>query len=363
MDVLLDNLLILNEDNYNYSIKNVSNLIIFEMFGLNFCDEPFMRNQYQQIAQELQNKQTLWSTSNNSTNLFKNSYTLNLMIRLHDFQRVIHETCQNTAQLKTNSLVKFDASSKLRQLQVKREQKLQRINLYKQNLNHLADSIQSLSCEVEALRESNNFYSEKLNHLKSKFQIEKKNYASIEKHNQLLLNELVYFQNKLKKRQIDLMNDLSTIFLIENNTSASTNEVAKYRSNRNSKILNVNLKLTNFTTLTEDQANSIALGYITQSIQLISDILSIPLRYPLVFRSSKSFIIEMNDSSSNNDINNQREFPLFKQNNAQDDLFPYAISLLNKNLSQLRLVFDNYRNVDPNETLINLKWLFDYFRK
>ena len=361
MDVYLDNLLILNEDNYNYSVKNVSNLIIFEMFGLNFCDEPFMRNQYQQIAQELQNKHNLWSTNNNNMNIFKNSYTLNLMIRLHDFQRVIHETSQNTAQLKTNSLAKFDASSKLRQLQVKREQKLQRINLYKQNLNHLSDSIQSLSYEVEALRESNKFYTEKLDHMKSKFQIEKNKYESIEKHNQLLLNELVYFQSKLKKRQIDLMNDLSSIFLIENNTSNNTTN--EYRPNRNSKILNVNLKLTNFTTLTEDQTNSIALGYITQSIQMISNILSIPLRYPLVFRSSKSFIIEMNDSSSNNDLNNQREFALFKQNNAQDDNFPHAISLLNKNLSQLRLVFDNHRNVDPNETLINLKWLFDYFKK
>jgi hypothetical protein len=45
----------------------------------------------------------------------------------------------------------------------------------------------------------------------------------------------------------------------------------------------------------------------------------------------------------------------------QDESLNLAVSLLNKNVTQLRLLFDGYRNFDPNETLMNLKWIFDYF--
>ncbi len=245
---------------------------------------------------------------------------------------------------------------------MKREQKLQRINLYKSNLSELNESIALLSEQVTQLERSNVKQSQKLDAFRQIFARERDDYRTNESKNQTLLNELVHFQHKHRIRQADLITDLSFIFPIENG-SQSIGKVARYRPNENGKILSVSLKLTNLTTPIEDQENSIALGYIAQAIQLVADILNVPLRYPLLFRSSRSFVVELSTNELTADGQQQREYALFKQNNAQDDFFPYAISLLNKNLSQLRILFDSYKNVDPNETLINLKWMFDFFKR
>ena len=74
-----------------------------------------------------------------------------------------------------------------------------------------------------------------------------------------------------------------------------------------------------------------------------------------MFRASKSFIIE----SFNDADGNMREHALFDA--TQDESLNQAVSLLNKNVTQLRLLYDVFRNFDPNETLVNLKWIFDYF--
>jgi hypothetical protein len=121
LQVHMDALLQLSDDQYAYSSKNVSNQILLELFGTKFCcqEDSVSFPQPVQLKPELVNtiKQQMLNNSRKMSNT-KHSYTLNLMIRLHDFERVIHETSQNTLHLKQNTLVKFDASSKLRQLQV-----------------------------------------------------------------------------------------------------------------------------------------------------------------------------------------------------------------------------------------------------
>ena len=97
------------------------------------------------------------------------------------------------------------------------------------------------------------------------------------------------------------------------------------------------------------------LGYIIHSIVILSDILNLPLRHPVIFRGSKSFVVEQLNASASS------EFPLFKQtSSAQDPHFAHAVTLLNKNLSQLRISFDSHKNVDSNDMLGNLKWMFDH---
>lgn len=85
-----------------------------------------------------------------SSNL-KNSYTLSLMMRLHDFQRVIHETRRKIASLKQTSMGKFEASARLRQLQWSREIQTQEVGLLRKTwieMNNEIDRLKSANVGV-----------------------------------------------------------------------------------------------------------------------------------------------------------------------------------------------------------------------
>jgi hypothetical protein len=111
---------------------------------------------------------------------------------------------------------------------------------------------------------------------------------------------------------------------------------------------------------TNDQQISCALGYISHCMVLFTTILNQPLRYPIVYRSSKSVIID-SASTSANDGETVQEYSLYRASTVQEQNFNYAILLLNKNLAQLRILFDNnYKNADFNCTLGNLKWLLSH---
>ena len=346
MHINLDSLIQLNDDIYNYSLKNIENLLVFEVFGLKFT----VHEETQPLPSNLK---AIRSMPNLATSHSKKSYPLNLMNRLHDFQRVMHETSLKIAQLKQNSLSKFDPSSRIRQLQVQREHKLQRIKFLKENLDQLTQSITHLEACNADLQENAASRNRKLLAFKQNLDADKEKFAKLEINIKLLLKENYIFENKLKKRQRQLVAELAKVFVIA-------------KSGDFMKILNANLKLNNpqsslqtnnliILNLDDIKENSIAFGYIIQAVQLLSAILSVPLRYPIIFRASRSFIIEQ----FNDNDGNSREYPFFDA--THDETLSLAISLLNKNVSQLRLLFDSYRNFDHNETLINLKWIFDYF--
>jgi UV radiation resistance-associated gene protein len=342
--VNLDLYVQLNDETLNHIMKTSENFFIFEIFGLKFCE----------ALNENHLKKSFSLAPNQITNS-KNSYTLNLMNRLHDFQRVMHEASLKIGQIKQNSMAKFDPASRVRQLQVKRELKLQRIKFLKENLDQLNASNTNLDANNSSLNENNSQRKRKLAQLQQNLNTDKIRYSSLEDQIKLLVKENYLFESKLKMRQKQLVLELSNIFTIE-------------KSNEFMRILNSTLRLTNpysnsfhgnnsivILSMDDIKENSIAFGYIIQAIYLLSTFLCVPLRYPIVFRASRSFIIE----SFNDSDGNVREHALYDA--TQDESLNLAVSLLNKNVTQLRLLFDGYRNFDPNETLMNLKWIFDYF--
>lgn len=297
----------------NQEVNNIDNLIIFEMFGLNFTERFFKSDKrIEKIVRAAD---------------LKNSYNLNMLIRLHDFQRVMHETQLKTSSLKTSSLAKFDASSKLVQLQVKREQKYQRINFYKEQLDRFNQSIAGLSEHNAGLKSELSSKQDKFGNLKKSIEKDRDELERLKLNIQALAKQNFLIEAKLKKRQKQLVNDLSEIFKIEN--------------------------------LEDVKVSSVAIGDIIQIIQMLSVILVIPLRYPLIFRASQSFIIEkFSDQIAN-------EYALFKQDSANEQPFLYAINLLNKNIAQFRILLDaktNSKQIDPSDAFSNLKWIFDYFK-
>lgn len=111
-----------------------------------------------------------------------------------------------------------------------------------------------------------------------------------------------------------------------------------------------------------DRENAIAIGYIAQAVNMLATILAIPLRYPIIYRGSKSYIIEQVGSGGGAE---SRMFALFRQASAHEEHFFYAVNLLNANLAQIRVLLEpaSHRSIDNSDLLVNLKWIFDYFNK
>lgn len=74
-------------------------------------------------------------------------------MRLHDFQRVIHETRRKIVHLKQTSLGKFEASSRLRQLQWTREKRAQEVALLRRTWLETHAQCERLGDEVRRVDE------------------------------------------------------------------------------------------------------------------------------------------------------------------------------------------------------------------
>ncbi|ODV59417.1 uncharacterized protein ASCRUDRAFT_71769 [Ascoidea rubescens DSM 1968] len=122
---------------------------------------------------------------------------------------------------------------------------------------------------------------------------------------------------------------------------------SSYKSNR----IDNNLLLTTYQEIEIDSA----MGFVVKLVNLIALYLSIPLRYPMTFLGSKSYIYDPISKISSSKI-----FPLWLKDN-QNYLykFEYGLILLNKNIEQLcheeGLVVPESRNI-----LGNLKTLLLY---
>ncbi|XP_015086054.1 UV radiation resistance-associated gene protein isoform X3 [Solanum pennellii] len=130
--------------------------------------------------------------------------------------------------------------------------------------------------------------------------------------------------------------------------------------------LTVFTKMSFFTDKKEVQRSATALGYVAHVVTLIASYLQVPLRYPLRFGGSRSYIrdyapsVEPSSSdltSSSAVSTNSRpvEFPLFLE--GQDSTrAAYAVFLLNKDIEQL-LNYIGGRSIGPRHVLANLKEL------
>ncbi|XP_042517641.1 UV radiation resistance-associated gene protein [Macadamia integrifolia] len=119
-----------------------------------------------------------------------------------------------------------------------------------------------------------------------------------------------------------------------------------------------------FTDKKEVQKYATAFGYIAHAVSLIASYLDVPLRYPLLFGGSRSYVNDYvssvdpvpSDSTSSSllaTVSKPTEFPLFLE--GQDiTRAAYAIFLLNKDLEQI-LNFIGVDSLGPRHVLANLK--------
>ncbi|KAG0723932.1 UV radiation resistance associated protein [Chionoecetes opilio] len=105
---------------------------------------------------------------------------------------------------------------------------------------------------------------------------------------------------------------------------------------------------------TSEKTLSVALGYVVHVVVLLSQLLSLPLRYPLRPYGSTATI---KDTTSLLLADTAREFPLYTGGKEREKLqFNYGVFLLNKNIAQMRW-YCGISTPDLRPTLANLHYL------
>ncbi|KAK3119650.1 hypothetical protein QOZ80_9AG0673330 [Eleusine coracana subsp. coracana] len=122
-----------------------------------------------------------------------------------------------------------------------------------------------------------------------------------------------------------------------------------------------------FSDKTEFQKSSTVLGFAAHAVSLIASYLNVPLRYPLRFGGSRSYILDHAPSVELSSITSivssvppstsmkTMEFPLFFDG-PETTRSSYAIFLLNKDIEQL-LNYIGAESLGPRHVLANLKQL------
>ncbi|CAF0814301.1 unnamed protein product [Brachionus calyciflorus] len=345
-EVDLDSLEWLGDVNLNFKHKIFNNLVLFEIFDTYFCEALSTEDKKStKLTKKLENFDI--KSENNGS---KKSYDLNLMQRLFNYTRVLRENQKNTLNFKNNTLAKLQSMSQFKNLQIARDEKLRKIEIYKLNLENLNESISNLNEQNNKLNQLISIYKKNLETIKNKSIEEEDKMKIIRKKLDANLKIQYQIEQRLRLRQRELVTDLKDIFCISKVMDTQKNFIK-------TRILHAYIEVSSAVNEKIDKETSIGLGYVVQAIEMLSFILGIPLRYPCIFKCSKSFIIEFFDDSSN-----ARKYALFKQYNNFDENFPLAIRLLERNVLQLRLLFDNGKSFVNEDMLTNLRWIFDHLK-
>lgn len=331
-DIDLDHFVYLGDVNLNFSSSEFSNFIILEFFdNFAFC-EPI---DYK-LPVKNQNYQNL------NTNEQKKSYDLSLLRRLCNFDRVIRENRKKADNFKSHTNPRIESLYQYTKLKMQMEEKSWNIELYKMRLDSTKQSIMDLRETNRTLNQSILLYKKNMDNMQIKCRNEHERIKSYRKNSEIIIREQIRLEKAIKTRQQELVSDLSEIFFIN---------TAKDGSGR---IINVCFDLSKKYDDTKDNELNVALGFFVQALDMLSFIKAVPLRYPMVLKSSKSAIVEFVENG------NIKEYALYRTTNGFDSNFIYALKLLECNLIQLRYSLDptfDFRKAD--DLISHLKWIFD----
>jgi hypothetical protein len=128
---------------------------------------------------------------------------------------------------------------------------------------------------------------------------------------------------EILKRQSELIKDLEMVYIIEKKSDKCY-------------INNIHLPNSVFNHVDKEMVAT-ALGFAAHYVSIFAEYVNVPLRYPIIPRSSRSIIIDRvshNGDGLYTDSGSKMEFPLFAKNQERVR-FEYAVFLLNKDIEQV----------------------------
>jgi hypothetical protein len=145
----------------------------------------------------------------------KNSYQLNLINRISDFLQVINDTNVKIASLKLNILNKYELTSRLRDMKLRKEVLLTRIKILSLQLDQKAQQKSEINERCAELTNSIFIRGQELAQFYTLNPQTKKKCEAIETANKKKVIELIQLKENLIKRQRWLILGLSKIYPID----------------------------------------------------------------------------------------------------------------------------------------------------
>ncbi|XP_014259994.1 UV radiation resistance associated protein [Cimex lectularius] len=342
-----------------------SNSLIFHMYGGYFTSPHCFLNPHPVTPRTL----TIQMNASHT----KPSYNVNSLLRLQTLQQAIKKQTTATAVLRErissgcainseeDSLIKGSAAlrkllgkpvtpkvnpDKILAIKMQIEMKKFRIQMLVEEKDRKAALVQKLAVIKDMLAEKNQ---DRDTELMDRYFMLRKNIEKRKEFRQQLIETRTHLAQTaalLDKRKKTLMSQLSLIYPIIQSP------------NGNYTIREVHLPDSEDFDGKDELMISVALGFVTHLVQMMSFFLNVPTRYPMVHFGSRSKII---DHISENISDKDREFPLYARGK-EKHLFDYGVYLLNKNIAQLRWCC-GITTTDLRPTLLNLSALMNLTTK
>ncbi|KAL4220752.1 hypothetical protein ACF0H5_021146 [Mactra antiquata] len=309
---------------------SISNTVMVGMFDKYFISPE----------KPIDTDQNVWLVEPGTT--LRGSYNINSLYRIHTVLRAISQMQVSVKKVHTSIenklLLSLEKSKKLSA----REDLMLKVGLLK---SELAWQMNKLQQQKDIHDNCCKTTSEKSGMLKMKFQELKKKMSQLEekrKHYYQIRERYIKENYELLIRKKQLISELTTyIYPIT-------------EKNKHLCICGVHLPNSEQFQGQDDTMCSVALGYTCHLVEMMSQILDIPLRYPMNHNSSKSTIIDHIHSKLNE---KDQTFPLYMKGKEKFQ-FNYGVFLLNKNISQMRFNC-GLGTVDLRLTLPNIKSLLE----
>ncbi|XP_038051136.1 UV radiation resistance-associated protein-like [Patiria miniata] len=319
-------------------VRYQPNSIIFGMFqGFygapdNLPDSKQIRSEFQ-VAIEVEQSAAMLS------------YKIFSLGRLHTTQRAIRQTEASVSKVRSSIVEKLTLVKDKTILRSEREALLLRLGVLKYEQEQQE---QLLAADCKKCTKSRESIDEKVQDLRLRRERLRSGIDELKEQNQDYQEKKEQLQKlaaKYTARKTTLLGELSDIYPVVE------------QANHEYTILGIKLPNAERYSGTDDMVVSTGLGHTCHLILMMSQILKLPLRYPMVHYGSRSLV---RDHITESLAEKDRDFPLYSRGKERFQ-FNYALYLLNRNIAQLRFAMGlqttDLRATLPNlKTLLELKW-------
>ncbi|CAN7997170.1 unnamed protein product [Ixodes hexagonus] len=277
--------------------------------------------------------------------IVRNSCTVNTLRRMMTTERAIKQTQVSVSRVRRAIEKKLQQRVRLHRSRAREENLRLRISLLEQEIAERQSKLEQEKLACQAATKEVEDRGKELENIASEL---------VEKRNTLVEQRRQYFQvreNLLKAnsmlalRQKELISELAFIY-----------PIAQFPDKKGYSICFVHLPNSEDFSDRDDPMISVALGYVTHVLLMMSHFLDVPLRYPLIHYGTNSSV---RDNLVEHFSDKEREFPLYLKGK-EKMLFNYSVYLLNRNIAQLRCNC-NLTTKDLRFTLHNLYGLFEHY--
>lgn len=277
--------------------------------------------------------------------IVRNSCTVNTLRRMMTTERAIKQTQVSVSRVRRAIEKKLQQRVRLHRSRAREENLRLRISLLEQEIAQRQSKLEQekLACQTKDKEQADR--GKELENIASELVAKRKSLVEQRRQYFQVRENLLKASSMLALRQKELISELAFVY-----------PIAQFPDKKGYSICFVHLPNSEDFNDRDDLMISVALGYVTHVLLMMSHFLDVPLRYPLIHYGTNSSV---RDNLVEHFSDKDREFPLYLKGK-EKMLFNYSVYLLNRNIAQLRCNC-NLATKDLRFTLHNLHGLFEHY--